>query len=160
MLRASSRGPLFETRRFTCVEREIVMEFIVANWYLFLGLIVVLGLLLYDPISRRMYGIQSVPALQVPLLMSHQAAVVLDVCEPKEFEAGHVPGAVNVPLSKLGEGLGVIEKYKTKPVVVCCRSGNRSVKGAITLKRNGFETVYNLSGGLVSWEKESLPVER
>jgi rhodanese-related sulfurtransferase len=137
-----------------------VLEFIVANWYLVLGLIVVLGLLIYDPVSRRMHGIQSVPALQVPALMSHEAAVVVDVCEPNEFKAGHVPGAVNVPLGKLKEQLGSIEKYKGKPVVVCCRSGNRSVKGAIMLKRGGFEKVYNLSGGLVSWEKESLPMEK
>jgi rhodanese-related sulfurtransferase len=136
------------------------MEFIVANWYLVLGLVVVLGLLLYDPISRRIYGIQSVPALQVPQLMSHEFAVVVDVCEPNEFQAGHVPGAVNVPLSKLSDKLGSLEKYKAKPVVVCCRSGNRSVKGAIALRRNGFEKVYNLSGGLLSWEKESLPVEK
>lgn len=135
-------------------------QFVVNNWYLLVGLVVVLGLLLYDPISRLLYGIRGVPPLQVPQVMSHESAVIIDVGEPKEFKAGHISNAINLPLGSLRADLGRLEKYKDKPIVVVCPNGNRSAKGAMILRRNGFSTVYNLIGGMRAWERENLPVEK
>jgi rhodanese-related sulfurtransferase len=43
---------------------------------------------------------------------------------------------------------------------VSCRSGNRSVKGAVVLRKHGFQAVYSLAGGLVGWQRENLPIEK
>jgi rhodanese-related sulfurtransferase len=43
---------------------------------------------------------------------------------------------------------------------VSCRSGNRSLKAAVVLRKHGFATVYNLAGGLQAWERDNLPLEK
>jgi rhodanese-related sulfurtransferase len=53
-----------------------------------------------------------------------------------------------------------LEKHKNKPIIVSCRSGNRSLKGAVILRKHGFATVYNLAGGLQAWERDNLPLEK
>ncbi|OGI49660.1 MAG: hypothetical protein A3E57_01100 [Candidatus Muproteobacteria bacterium RIFCSPHIGHO2_12_FULL_60_33] len=135
-------------------------QFVINNWYLFVALGVILFLLAVGPISQRMYGIRNANAAQTVQLLNRENGVVVDVCEPKEFSAGHVPNAINLPLSSLKDRLRDLDKYKAKPVIVSCRSGNRSLKGAVLLRKHGFATVYNLSGGLLAWEKDNLPVEK
>lgn len=135
-------------------------QFVINNWYLFVALGVILFMLAVGPISQRMYGIKNANTAQTVQLLNRESGVVVDVCEPKEFSAGHVPNAINLPLSSLKDRLRDIEKYKNKPVIVSCRSGNRSLKGAVLLRKQGFATVYNLSGGLLAWERENLPVEK
>lgn len=135
-------------------------QFIINNWMLFLGLFVVLALLLYEPLSQMMFQIRKVSPLEVPKLISRDSAVVVDVCESKEHKLGHIPKSINIPLSRLSQDIEQLKKYREKPIILCCRSGNRSIKAAVMLRRNGFETVYALGGGLLAWEKENLPVER
>ena len=50
------------------------------------------------------------------------------------------------------------EKYKDKPVIVVCRSGSRSASGCAMLKKQGFDQVYNLRGGLMAWKNANLPI--
>ncbi len=135
-------------------------QFVINNWYLFVALGVILFMLAVGPISQRMYGIKNANAAQTVQLLNRESGVVVDVCEPREFSAGHVPNAINLPLSSLKDRLRDLEKYKNKPVIVSCRSGNRSLKGAVLLRKQGFATVYNLSGGLLAWERDNLPVEK
>lgn len=135
-------------------------QFIIHNWYLFVALAVILFLLAVGPVSQRMYGIKNANTAQTVQLLNREHGVVVDVCEPKEFSAGHVPNAINLPLSSLKDRLRDLDKYKNKPVIVSCRSGNRSLKGAVLLRKHGFPTVYNLAGGLLAWERDNLPVEK
>jgi rhodanese-related sulfurtransferase len=136
------------------------IQFIVNNWYLFLALAVVLALLIAGPVSQMMHGIKNLsPALAIQLV-NREDGVVLDVCGAEEFRAGHIPQALNVPLPDLAKQLKGLEKYKHKPVVVSCRSGNRSVRGAILLRKAGFEKVYSLAGGIIAWQRDNLPVEK
>ncbi|MBI5783298.1 MAG: rhodanese-like domain-containing protein [Gammaproteobacteria bacterium] len=135
-------------------------QFIINNWYLFVALGTILFLLAAGPVSQRMYGIKNANAAQTVQLLNRENGVVVDVCEPREFSTGHVPSAINLPLSSLKDRLRELDKYKNKPVIVSCRSGNRSLKGAVLLRKHGFPTVYNLSGGLQAWERDNLPVEK
>ena len=73
-------------------------------------------------------------------------ALVVDVRTPAEFEAGHYPGAVNIPLSGIPSRLGEFGA-KSRPIVVYCRSGNRSARAKAILEGNGFTDVTN-GGGL------------
>jgi phage shock protein E len=79
-------------------------------------------------------------------LVKDPSTVIVDVRSPWEFEAKHIPGAKNIPLEELPNK---IEEFKSfhHPVVVYCRSGNRSGMAASILKQNGVAEVYN-GGGL------------
>ena len=138
------------------------IAFIQQNWHLFAALAVILALLALDPVRRRSGGIQSVSAVQLPQLMNHEGAIVLDVGEPAEFKKGHIPKAINIPVSQLKNDLGRLEKYRTKgtPIVLSSRVAQHSSRAATILRKNNFSNLYTLSGGLVSWEKENLPLER
>ena len=76
-------------------------------------------------------------------------ARLVDVRTPGEFAAGHIPGAVNIPLQQLDSRLGELEPKDTA-VVVYCRSGHRSGQAARLLKSNGFPAVHDL-GPMSRW---------
>ena len=136
--------------------------FIQQNWHLFAALAVIVALLTLDPLRRRSGGIQSIIAVQLPQLMNHDGAIVLDVGEPAEFNKGHIPKAINIPVSQLKNDLVRLEKYRTKdtPIVLSSRANQHANRAATILRKNNFSNLYTLSGGLVSWEKENLPLER
>lgn len=75
---------------------------------------------------------------------------LIDVREPSEFVLGHVPGAELVPLGTLETAARTWDR--TAPIVVVCRSGSRSARGAHLLLTMGFENVYNLTGGMLAYE--------
>lgn len=136
------------------------MKFVIENWYLFAALVVILVMIAWSPLLRLIYGIRTSAVQSAVNLINRESAVVVDVCEPTEFQQGHLPRAVNIPLGNLAARVNELEKYRQQPILVTCRSGNRSIRGALTLRKNGFAQVYSLNGGLMAWEKEHLPVEK
>ncbi|HYD94488.1 MAG TPA: rhodanese-like domain-containing protein [Noviherbaspirillum sp.] len=92
--------------------------------------------------------------------MARQGALLLDVREQSEYDAGHAPGSTLIPLGQLKNRLGEIGAHQNKPVVVICRSGNRSAQASGILAQQGFRNVHNVQGGMLAWEKAGLPVEK
>ncbi|MBN0042784.1 rhodanese-like domain-containing protein [Streptomyces actuosus] len=84
-------------------------------------------------------------------------AVLLDVREAYEWQAGHVPGAVHLPLAALAAGTGLPGEAQARPVVVICRSGNRSKRAAELLVARGADAV-DVIGGMRDWAAAGLPV--
>lgn len=74
---------------------------------------------------------------------------LVDVRSPAEFEEGHIPGALLLPVSELQWRLGEIDG--DKPTLVYCRSGARGAAATSVLLANGFEDVYNITGGIMAW---------
>lgn len=74
-------------------------------------------------------------------------AAIIDVRTPHEFDQGHVPDAVNIPIDRVIANAGRI-KSMNKPIVFCCASGMRSGTATSAMKQNGLKEVYN--GG--SWQ--------
>lgn len=136
------------------------MQFVIQNWYLFLGLVVVLALLAAGPINQYLHGVKSVPVSQAVRMINHDSAVVVDVREPDEFRSGHIPDAINIPLGTLGSRLGELEKFKSRPLVVSCRTSQRSAKAAMTLRKHDFPSVHVLAGGIIAWQNENLPTRK
>lgn len=135
------------------------MQFIQNN-LLLVGLAVVSGvMLLWSFIGGKVSGVAQVDTLEATRLIN-QEALVLDVREDKEFAAGHIPKARHIPLGALASRLGELEKFKNKPIVVNCRSGQRSARACSILKKHGFEKAVNLAGGIMAWESAHLPVEK
>lgn len=135
------------------------IEFLSQNWHLILTLVFILGLLVLEPYLLKMSGIKTVAPLRVTQLVNHDSALVLDVCTDKEFAEGHIPDAVNLPLSRLSSEVDkTLAKSKDKPVIISCRSGNRAKSAAKKLSKLGFKDIYILSGGNAAWKKENLPM--
>lgn len=83
-------------------------------------------------------------------------AILLDVREPEEWEAGHAPGARHVPLGSLPDRMGELERAER--IVVVCRSGHRSGLATEWLSAAGFDAV-NLAGGMQAWTAARMAVE-
>ncbi|WP_327714239.1 rhodanese-like domain-containing protein [Streptomyces sp. NBC_00490] len=84
-------------------------------------------------------------------------AVLLDVREPHEWQAGHAPRAVHLPLSALVAGAGLPANAQARSLIVICRSGNRSQQAAEILVARGAEAV-DVIGGMKDWAGAGLPV--
>ena len=81
--------------------------------------------------------------------MVRQGGVLLDVRSPEEFAAGHLPGAMNIPVGEVRARAAELGP-RSRPVVTYCRSGGRSARAASTLRELGFERVLNL-GPKAAW---------
>ena len=76
---------------------------------------------------------------------------ILDVREPEEFERGHLPGAVNVPLHQVGRKVPYLMPNRSIPLLVCCGSGARSLPAVQVLSVMGYTNLYNLQKGIETW---------
>jgi rhodanese-related sulfurtransferase len=87
---------------------------------------------------------------QIPVTEVPDDAVIIDVREQDEWDAGHAPGAVHIPLAELPQRLGELPDTDDGAVAVACRGGGRSSRAVAWLAQQGFD-VANLDGGMKSW---------
>lgn len=97
-------------------------------------------------------------AAEVESLWQDEAITVIDVREDFEFDAGHIPGALWIPLGELPDRL---EEVPTDgPVVMVCRSGNRSSQAFQFLQKEGFPNAHNMLGGMNDWSASGYDIEK
>lgn len=119
------------------------------------------GTMLIWPLVMRGFSPgKSLGAFEATQLINRRDAFVLDVQEPSEYGAGHMPNAKHIPHGQLKDRLREIEKFKTRPILVTCRNGNRAGNACATLRKAGFAEVFELRGGLNAWEQAGLPVTK
>lgn len=135
------------------------IEFVTNHYLLSFSLVCVIFLLIQDLVSNSFNGFESVSPLIAVTKMDNPKTVVIDVREPNEFPKSHIENAINIPLGKLEEKLPSLEKYKTNPLIITCQTGARSVPACKTLTKAGFEQVFNMIGGMQSWEENKLPIK-
>ena len=135
------------------------MDFFVQNWMLF-AVAAASGALLLWPTLGKGGGADGVSPTEAVQLMNREKAVVVDVCSPEEYAAGHVTAAKNVPLDELEAKLPGVVKNKGLPLVLVCASGLRSRRAVAVAKKLGYEKAYNLSGGMGAWRAANLPVQK
>lgn len=85
-----------------------------------------------------------------------ERGILVDVREPDEYNAGHVPGATLIPMGQLANRMGEINK--ASPVFVICASGNRSSAMTDLLRGAGFNAV-SVAGGTGAWARSGRPLE-
>ncbi len=135
------------------------MKFVMDNIFLILVAVASGGMLVW-PLLRRGAGGPSVNTLEATQLINRQDALVLDVREQAEYAASHILNSRILPLSQIEARIGDIEKFKDKPVIVYCATGNRSSTAAAVMRKRGFTSVFNLSGGFAAWQQAGLPVQK
>jgi rhodanese-related sulfurtransferase len=82
-------------------------------------------------------------------------ALLIDVREKTEWDAGHAPKAKHHPLGRLSTSMASLPTERT--LVIVCRSGNRSGRATKMLTKAGFDAV-NLEGGMTAWRAAGLPM--
>jgi rhodanese-related sulfurtransferase/rubrerythrin len=80
--------------------------------------------------------------------------LLLDVRQPEEYKAEHIPGAVLIPLGELEARQGELDR--SKKIIAYCRSGHRSMAAAIALCGLGFKDIHHLDGGILDWPYETI----
>ena len=137
----------------------MTLKFITDNIFL-IAIAFISGAMLVWPLVRRGTGGPWVNTVEATMLINKQDALVLDVREQKDFDAGHILNARNVPLTQLTERVSELAKFKDKPVIVHCATGQKSGGALAILKQQGFNNVINLNGGYAAWKQAGLPVEK
>ena len=134
---------------------EQLFEFI-GNHVLLVGMFVVLLVLFIRNEMNR--GGANVSAQELVTLVNSENAVVLDIRDRKEFEAGHIVDAINIPYASLESRIDELTKFKERPIVLTCKMGQHAGAAGTMLRKSGFENVSRLTGGIMEWRNQSLPV--
>ncbi len=116
---------------------------------------VLLALFVHNELRR---GGRTVTAQQLVELVNREGALVLDVRDKQDFNAGHIVDAVNIPHAAVAGRLGELKKHRAKPLVVACKMGQHAGSVGTTLRKAGFENVSRLRGGVAEWRNQNLPV--
>ena len=134
------------------------MKFLLDNWML-VTIAILSATMLFMPTLQGAVNAGLDPNAAVQL-MNREKAVLIDVCEPGEYAAGHIAGARNIPLGELETKLAGAVKNKALPLILVCQSGARSGRALATAKKLGFDNAQSLGGGLKAWAAAGLPVEK
>lgn len=131
-----------------------LIEF-VTNHYLLSGVFVALLALLAFTEARK--GGQSLSSRELTALLNSDQGLVLDIRAQKDFSAGHIVGALNIPFEKLAARMAELDKHKAKTLIVVDAMGQQAGSVCRDLKKVGF-TAAKLSGGVASWRGDNLPL--
>jgi rhodanese-related sulfurtransferase len=118
-------------------------------------------MIIVTTIKMQLSPIKQITTQDLTFLMNREEAIALDIRKEKDFKAGHILDAKNLPNEKISKnGLASLEQYKDKPIIVVCYAGMTAVQVANSLLKDGFTRVSVLKGGMNSWTGASLPVAK
>ncbi|MHB8629113.1 MAG: rhodanese-like domain-containing protein [Aggregatilineales bacterium] len=121
-----------------------------------IGVVLIVAMLLISRGSVVASQSLSPTAYQNQFISNNTIHLLKDIRTPEEFAGGHIHGAVNIPLDVLESRLS--EVPTDQPIVVYCRSGNRSAQASQILAQAGHTNIYDM-GGLNDWTAQGFPVE-
>lgn len=136
------------------------IEFATNHWDLFLALAIILFMMFSGGLGSRMRGYKEIGPVDSVQLLNHEGAVMVDVREDSEYNDGHILESIHIPMGNLADRFEELEKFREKPIIVCCRSGARSASACSRLRKNGYENVHNLKGGVMAWQSAGLPLQK
>lgn len=128
---------------------------------LLLGLAVATGgMLLWPLISRSFRQSHEVGAFEAVQLINRRDALVLDVRDTGDYAAGHITHARHIAEAQLADRMKELDKHKSRPIVVACKTGSRAPAVAGLLRKQGYTEAFALRGGIAAWQQASLPLEK
>jgi rhodanese-related sulfurtransferase len=117
-------------------------------------------MLLWPLITRGLRPSHEVGAFEAVQLINRRDAVVLDVRDTGDYNAGHIANARHIPEGQVAERIKELEKFKSRPIVVSDRTGTRAPAVTGLLRKSGFNEAVALRGGVAAWQQASLPLEK
>lgn len=120
----------------------------------------ILTLLVFNLFGSKMRGYKVASPADATTLINRNDASVIDVRTEKEFNEGHIVNALHIPQANITNRISELEKLKHKPIIVSCKSGQRSGQVCAILKKQGFDHIYNLAGGVAAWQSANFPLTK
>ncbi|MCE4055947.1 rhodanese-like domain-containing protein [Pseudomonas sp. Au-Pse12] len=131
-----------------------LIQFATEHYLLVGAFAILLALLIAHELSR---GGRSLSTRELTALVNSEQGVVIDIRPSKDYAAGHIVGALNIPQDKLTARVGELEKHKAKTIILVDAQGQHAGTHARELLKSGF-TAAKLSGGISSWKADNLPL--
>ena len=136
------------------------LTFVQNHPLLILGLVGIIGFIVWTEFGRLNRKYKQLNTTEAVQLLNQDDSVILDVREDSEVRSGKIKGAKHIPLAQLKTRMAELDSAKAKPILVYCRSGNRSSHACNQLTKAGFTNVSNLAGGISAWESANLPISK
>ena len=134
---------------------EQLIEFIINHPVLTGSFAVLLAGLAFTEMRK---GGQSITTQELTRMMNAGGATLVDLRDKKEYSRGFITGAINIPHISLKTRMGELDKHKSETVILVDAMGQHTGAAGKQLKDAGFEQVVRLSGGISTWQSESLPL--
>lgn len=134
-----------------------IIEFTGNHPFLVAGLIGSFLLLIFNELRQKAAGLMNVDTATAISLIN-DGALVLDLRSKEAFSQGHIVNAKNVPQDEFEAKRDSVLGSKTRSVLAVCNSGGSSSRTVTALRRAGFESAFNLKGGMAAWTQAGLPV--
>lgn len=112
--------------------------------------------LLFEARNRK-NGTKKLSLASTIQMLNHEDAVLVDVRNLAEYNKGHIQGAFHVPFSNLSQA-PTLQKVKGRSVILTCQTGLQASAAFAILKKQGFDALYCMDGGMSAWVNERLPV--
>ena len=139
---------------------ERLPEFVGNHLFLFSLLVSILMLLIWNLFGDMLSGVKLLLPEEVTRRINREDAKVIDLRTQKEFEKGHIIDAINISVDQLSGQLDKLKKYEENGIIFCFATGAVSTKEARKLMGEGYEKVYSLKGGILSWQSANLPLTK
>lgn len=133
----------------------LFLEFLTQQWLLAAALLVLITMLFMYEARKKGTSVSPQQAIN---LVNAQKGVFVDLRETADFRSGHIVDAMHIPVSKLMNNTGLLEKYRDKPIVLVCKMGQSAGGVGKKLNADGFENVCIMTGGMMEWGNLQLPV--
>ncbi len=134
-----------------------VLQFAAHHWLL-CGLFVILLILLMIEEARSKGLMGQLNPQDLVQVINRESVAIVDIRNREAFQAGHIIGAVNIPKSDLEKDFNKLNKYKGRKIIIICESGQKAGEVAVKLKKQNFENVQALAGGIQAWKNASMPL--
>ena len=132
-----------------------MFQFLAQQWILVAGLATTLTMLMLHESRKAGPALSINEAVQ---LVNGDGGIFLDIREATDYARGHITDAVHIPAAALVKRSNELEKYRDKPVVVVCKMGQSAGPATKSLRAQGFSRAQKLSGGMMEWDAQKLPV--
>jgi rhodanese-related sulfurtransferase len=137
------------------VSADLIFQFLGEQWILVAALATTLGMLILHETRKAGPALSISEAVQ---LVNNEEGVFLDIRDGGDYARGHITDALHIPAATLAKRAGELEKFREKPVVVVCKMGQSAGPATKSLRAQGFSRAQKLSGGMMEWDAQKLPV--
>jgi rhodanese-related sulfurtransferase len=134
-----------------------VIEFSINHWDMVLALLATVAMLIF---TERRKAAPSVTPQQATVMGNNDETLMLDIRSAADFKTGRVLNSKNIPFAELSKRMDDLQKHRDTPVVLICKTGQTAASAANMLRKDGYTKVYRMTGGMVEWTNQGLPLAR